>query len=455
MIRRKPRDQVDETRQADDVERAPTLYPGVMMKASADPVEGDPRPLGVLVIAATFPSRIQPWLLTQLVQICKRGGAVHIVADRPAGDSYPSAVDEWGLLERTHYHPVVPLRHTLGGLAHLLLPTRAGRDIRGGLRRLRESSWTPEGWKEWVKSSVRAPVLQLGVDLVHGHSMSLTYEYSHVAEILGIPLVMTFHGQTPKGVRVLSRAKRDRLFDRVDIALVNTRFARRQLEALGCPGEKIRILPQGIQLSEYPFEPAAFPSTGGAVRLLTVGRLQPDKGLRYAISAVGELVSRGYVVDYTIVGGGPEEAALRSQVETLGLAGVVHLAGRVDDAALGDLYRRSHVFILPSVGNDLEDHTETQGVVIQEAQASGVIVTASRVGGIPECVDEGRSAFLFEDRNPGAIANAVANVIDHPEDWRRWQDAGRSWVEERFDVEVLGERLWALYASILAHRTEV
>ena len=299
----------------------------------------------------------------------------------------------------------------------------------------------------------RAPVLRLDADLVHAHSMRLAYEYRHIPTVLDVPMIMTFHGQTPRGVGGLDRHKRNLLFEGVEVALANTEFARRQLVSLGCPVEKTRILPQGIRLSDYPFEPADFPA-GGRVRLLSVGRLQPDKGFRYAISAVRELVSRGYDVDYTIVGGGPEDGALRTHTAHLGLDGVVHLVGRVDDDTLGDLYRRSHVFILPSVGSGLDDHTETQGVVIQEAQASGVIVTASRVGGIPECVDEGRSAFLFEDRNPEAIADAVSAVMDHPEKWRRWQDAGRAWVEARFDVEVLGERMGRLYAQILAQRAK-
>lgn len=403
----------------------------------------------MLVVAATFPSRIQPWLLSQIEQIYRRGGSVHIVADRQVGDSYPPAVDELGLLERTHYYPVFLLRHALGGLLRLILPTTRGRQGRAGLRRLRRSGWKPEGWKGWVKALVRAPVLQLRVDLVHAHSMSRAYEYRHVPAVLGIPMVLTFHGQTPKGVRSLDRGQRDRLFEGVDVVLANTEFARSQLEALGCPGHRIRILPQGIRLEKYRYRPRPRPDNG-PVRLLSVCRFDEDKGLAYSLDGMKLLVDEGYDVEYTIVGGGPEEGRLERQAQSLGLAGRVHFTGWLTGAAVRDQYRGAHVFILPSVGNDLMEWGETQGMVIQEAQASGLIVTASRVGGIPECVDEGRSAFLFEDRNPGAISEAVAGVIDRPERWRQWQDAGRAWVEERFDIDVLGDRLWALYARILA-----
>ena len=91
-------------------------------------------------------------------------------------------------------------------------------------------------------------------------------------------------------------------------------------------------------------------------------------------------------------------------------------------------------------------------MVIQEAQASGVLVAASRVGGIPECVDDGESAFLFPDRDPEAIAGVVGRLLDRPEAWRGWQDAARTWVERRFDIDELGAKLMGLYAMIRAKR---
>lgn len=407
----------------------------------------------ILVIARYFPSRIQPWLLNQIEQIDRHGGSVWIVADTRVDETYPAKVDELGLLERTRYHPVGPPTRVLRDIATYLFPFgERGRAARKGLRRILASPWRPGGTKEWVKALVRAPAFDLpGIDLAHAHSLLHGYEYLPLTKVRGVPMVLTFHGLPPKGVGIPSRGKCEALFDGLSVALVNTEFARSQLERLGCPREKIEILPQGIRLSEHPYQPQAFPKHG-PVRMLTVGRLQPDKGIAFAIRGVHALVDRGYDVDYTIVGGGPEEPELRALVDELGLGSRVHLTGRIDDAGLREQYRRAHIFVLPSLSNPLDDHTETQGVVIQEAQASGVIVTASRAGGIPECVDDGRSAFLFPDRDPEAIAATVGSVIDRPEQWPEWQSAARRWVEERFDIDRLGDRLWSLYAKLLAHR---
>lgn len=408
----------------------------------------------VMVIAVRFPSPIQPWLLNQVVQVYRRGGSVRIVATRPEGTSHAAVIDELDLLTSTHYVRLSSPVHTLRQASHLLLPTAQGRLARAGLRRLFASDWRPSTTRAWIKTLASSPVIELAdVDLLHAHSLRFAYDYLHVAHIRGVPLVLTFHGHTAAGTGMLAQDKRERLFAAVAVALVNTDFARAQLIAIGCPREKIRLLPQGIRLADFEYRPQPFPESG-PVRLLSVSRLQRDKGLRFAIQAVDRLLTEGYAVEYTLVGGGPEEAELRELVERLGRSRQIRLTGRVDDVTLRDLYRDAHVFVLPSLSNESDDHTETQGVAIQEAQASGAIVCASRVGGIPECVEDGTSAFLFPDRDPEAIAKVVAGIIDHPERWREWQDRGRVWVEERFDIDRLGDRLVDIYHGAIAQCEE-
>jgi glycosyltransferase involved in cell wall biosynthesis len=408
----------------------------------------------VLVVAARFPSPIQPWLLNQIVQVRRHGGAVTIVADGPEGTSYPVIVDRLKLLDDTLYLPASKPLELLRGLSTLVLPGAVGRSARAGARRILASDRKPTPWRARTKELARSRLLDRDVDIIHAHSLTHSFEFLHVSEILDVPMVLTFHGHTPAGVGMLAEPKRERLFAGIDGALVNTEFARSQLEAIGCPGQKIRILPQGIRMADYPYRPRPHPGRGN-VQLLSVCRLQPDKGLRYSIEAVHDLVSRGYRIDYTIVGGGPEEASLHRLVDELGRSDQIRFTGRVTDERLAQLYGNAHVFVLPSLSNESGDHTETQGVVLQEAQASGVIVTASRVGGIPECVDDGESAFLFPDRDATALAGVIEHVLSSPESWRKWQDAARCRVQERFDIDELGRRLMEFYATTRAKRGAV
>jgi len=249
--------------------------------------------------------------------------------------------------------------------------------------------------------------------------------------------------------RLIPRPPRiDGLFERVGICLVNTQFAMRQLESLGCSSEKIRILPQGLVLSEFPF----VPRTRGEdepLRLLTVGRLHPDKGHRYMIEAVRLLAARGIRAEYRIIGEGPERDRLEDFARDLSVDDRVTFLGAIGDGPLLDEYANAHVFILPSVIDRTGHHEETQGVVIQEAQCSGTIVVATRTGGIPECVDDGVSAFLVEDRSAEALADRLAHIATHPEDWGRWQRLGREWVAQHFDMSRIGQRLWDIYVELI------
>jgi glycosyltransferase involved in cell wall biosynthesis len=188
------------------------------------------------------------------------------------------------------------------------------------------------------------------------------------------------------------------------------------------------------------------------VRILSVGRLEPGKGHSYALEAIAMLVARGFNLRYRIVGQGSHLAELETLTRDLGLNDRVEFCGGVFEGALLAEYAQAHLFLLPSL-REQTGWQETQGVVVQEAQASGCIVVATRTGGIPECVDDGRSAFLAAERDAPGLAAAIEGVLRAPDRWSEWQQEGRTWVEERFDAAVIGSRQWEIYRHVLAeHR---
>ena len=142
--------------------------------------------------------------------------------------------------------------------------------------------------------------------------------------------------------------------------------------------------------------------------------------------------------------------SLEELARDLSVGDRVTFLGALNERPLLAEYANAHVFILPSLrdrtGHDCE---ETQGVVLQEAQCSGKIVVATRTGGIPECVDDGVSGFLVEDRSAEALAGRLADIATHPEDWERWQRLGREWVERNFDMQMIGQKLWDIYMELL------
>ena len=405
----------------------------------------------ILVAAEFFPSRIQPWLLNSIEVAVLRGVDVEVVATRASGTTFPARVEQLGLMERTLHLPVHGKPAFMTGLKHHLPGSPYfSRAWRGTARALASRDLRAGGLRPWMRSLFHGSLVGgKPFDLVHAHYVSSAFSYLAAPVVFNAPLVVTFHGLPPAGVGALPPERNKIVFDRGELFLLNTRFAQRQLESLGCPSEKIRILPQGVRLEEYSFSTRSLPANEPVI-ILTVARLQPDKGHEFAIRAVAEVLRGGGNVEYRIVSDGPERRKLEALAVELGIADRVKFLGQLDDAGLNREYSSAHIFILPSVRDRIGKHEETQGEVIQEAQASGAIVISTLTGGIPECVDDGRSAFLVPDRDAPALARAIQHILDHPERWTEWQTLAREWVETHYDMRVIGDRMWALYEEAVA-----
>lgn len=406
----------------------------------------------VLVLAARFPNRVQPWLTNWLEETLRRGGDLRIISNGILDGSIPEKVSKLGMLSKTDYYPLETAWDKWRCLLPYFFPwSERGLRAYAGLKILIKAM--PDAglsFKEALKGVMRSPVLVLAdYGIIHSHGLGMSYEYLFVRKVKCVPLVTTFHGLPPLGVNQISPEKLRAVFSSGSLFLVNTKFAERQLTALGCLEEKVKILPQGIKLDDFPYVKKPFP-TDGKVVLLTVGRFHKDKGHIYAIRAVASLIRQGYKVEYHIVGVGPEHANIEATIETLGMKGSITVLKLLDDERLREQYQQAHIFILPSVRDTEGVHEETQGVVIQEAQASGAIVIATRTGGIPECVIDGENAFLVPDRNADAIEEKIKDIVAQPEKWSTWQDNARQHVEANFAIEILGDKLWTIYDGLVA-----
>jgi glycosyltransferase involved in cell wall biosynthesis len=267
-------------------------------------------------------------------------------------------------------------------------------------------------------------------------------------EVFGIPMTTTFHGLVPGNVKMLEPDKIRAVLDTTDAFYVNTQFACKQLLDFGCNRDKIHIIPQGTNTADFPFRERAIPENEATV-MLSVGRLSHEKGFHIAISAMSRLITENVNVEYRIIGNGIERDNLSEQIEHLGLQNNVKLLGSVSTEELQSHYADAHVFVLPSI--DLQDgtHTETQGVVLQEAQSSGLPVIASRTGGIPEVIRDRYTGLLFEQNDEAGLARHVKSLIADPSLYQSLCLNGRKDVDDNYSMEVIRERLLSVYSDII------
>ena len=146
-------------------------------------------------------------------------------------------------------------------------------------------------------------------------------------------------------------------------------------------------------------------------KILSVGRLIEKKGFSDLIESCRLLRDRGLAFHCEIIGEGPLEEQLRSQIERAGLTTTLSLAGpRPQEEVVSEL-ARSTVFALPSV-TEQGGGMDNLPTVVMEAMAAGLPVVSTAIGGIPEMVVANRTGFLVPERNPVALADALAGLLE-------------------------------------------
>lgn len=405
--------------------------------------------LRIAIGVRSFPNLVQTYILNQIATLKRAGVDVTIIAEhrgRYQAAELPDIFNAIRLLEDTIY--IEPYgEKILTEVFSLPIGMRAYR--RSILALLNSTIARTHGVKYLVKACIRVRAIALRpFDLLHSHSLFTSYNYLFLRELFSIPLVTTYHGMVPQGVPKLMDDRMERVFKKGDLFLVNTEFAKSELASLGCPVHKIQILPQGTELGAFPFRERHIDPAQNII-LLTVGRLSVEKGHRIAIEAIAHLADEFPALEYHIIGEGPEETALSALVKNLGLERRVKLFGKKAGKEFYEAYAAAHIFVLPSIDTGDGFHVETQGVVLQEAQAAGIPVIASRTGGIPEIVQDGVTGLLFKERDSLELAERIRQLTRDAASYRRLALDGRKDVEQRFSMSVIGKKLLSTYRGLI------
>jgi L-malate glycosyltransferase len=197
---------------------------------------------------------------------------------------------------------------------------------------------------------------------------------------------------------------------------------KREAERFGLAERRTRVIYNGVDPQR--FTPVKTPSASGALRLLCVAQLIPEKGIHVLLRAL----SLVRVADCTlkVAGYGRQEQELKALTRELGLESRVEFLGMRDDVHL--LLREADVFVHPAVWE------EAFGLTITEGMASGCGVIATRSGGIPEIIDDGENGLLVPRGDAEALARAI-DTMAAPAVRARLAEAGRLKVQRAFTLE--------------------
>ena len=408
-----------------------------------------PRPLNIAIVVPIFPNIVQTYILNQITTFIDISLNVAIIASKKGiYKELPTVFNKYRLLDKTTYINT----HYKGILAGIIsIPVFNAKYRRLLKRILKEKIWKKYGWRYTIKSLIRAKSFALNdFTLIHSHTLTGSYEYLFLKDTMGLPVVTTFHGKEPRSSNNLSCFKSRKLFENGDAFIVNTNFAKKQLLEMGCNQDKIHIIPQGTNLEKFPYRLRSIEEKKKII-ILTVARLSIEKGHHIAIEAVARLIKLFPYIEYHIAGAGPEHIKLHSQVAELGAQKHIIFHGSVSENMLHTLYEAAHIFILPSI--DLKDgyHVETQGVVIQEAQASGIPVIASKTGGIPEVIQDNITGLLFDEGDANSLTEKISQLILDKNLYSLLAISARGEIIKNYDINVICRKIVNLYSKHISY----
>jgi glycosyltransferase involved in cell wall biosynthesis len=186
------------------------------------------------------------------------------------------------------------------------------------------------------------------------------------------------------------------------------------------------------------------PGGEGAPQIISVGRLVEKKGFPDLIAACAQLKQSGRQFGCAIYGEGPLRGELAAQIERLGLADCVTLAGERAQEQLIPILQGADIFALAPFVTEDGDRDGIPNVLV-EAMACGLALVSTAVAGIPELVRHGENGLLVHPRDPDALAGALAALLDDREQREQFGAAARATVVEQFDLRAAARRIAALF----------
>jgi glycosyltransferase involved in cell wall biosynthesis len=299
--------------------------------------------------------------------------------------------------------------------------------------------------------AIRSMLCRTCPAIVHTNSSRDTWTASLAARLIRArpKIVRSRHISVPLNKNLATRTLYRRLCDCVIVT--GEELTRRALiERDGLDPRRVDAFPIGIDVARFfPGMPASdlrqtlgIPNDHRLIGI--VSYLRAYKGHRYFVEAAAQVLSRIKNVTFLIVGKGPEEDNLRTQIKGLGLTDRILLLGYCTDEV--EILRSLDVFVLPSVEAD------TIPQALMQALAVGLPVISTSFGSIPDVVKHGETGLLAVPRDAASLAEHMIAMLQDESLRKRLGANGRRLVESRYSLDRMLDRLESVYERVLQSR---
>ncbi len=284
------------------------------------------------------------------------------------------------------------------------------------------------------------------LDVVKREQINIIHAQTRVTQVIGefisaltkVPMLSTCHGFF-----------RPRFFRRIlpcwgrSVIAISRPVEEHLLKDFHLPQAKVCFIPNGIEVAQFKFTTPQERQLKRQQWRITadpvigiIARLSVVKGIDTLLRAMPLVLASLPTAQLMIVGEGPDKARLQGIAEELGLSLHVRFDSIVNQTA--DILGAFDVFVMPSLQEGL-------GLSVMEAQAAGIAVIASNVGGLPDLVKDGHTGFLVKPADAQALAQAIVRMLNNPAQAQLMAKQARIQVETNFDSKEMTLQVIKLY----------
>lgn len=270
------------------------------------------------------------------------------------------------------------------------------------------------------------------------------------------PLVLTVHNARPNGISptytlfgsAYETAIGINVLKLADQLIAVSKWTRNDVLKYGLERKKFTVIYNGINAAKFETKhnPAVKKKLGmkpADPLLVWVGRVIEQKGLRYLLAAMPQVLKRFPTAKLLVVGTGTELKKLKQQAAKLGISQSIVFYGQENNRnKLNDLLRGSDVYVMPSVW-------ETFGIAALEAMASQLPVVSTNAGGLPELVQNGKNGVIVPIRNSKKLAQALNKLLSKPALLKKMGIKGRKIAQTQFNWSKIGQQTINVYKKAL------
>ena len=302
-----------------------------------------------------------------------------------------------------------------------------------------------------VPGRIRKLLKNQNVDILHTHGYKADLYGFAAARLAPVGhrsrLVSTCHNWPNPSARMQSYAKLNRVFLRFfDAITTPSPLVEKILKDSGIAPRKVFWISNGVNVGVQ---------NNAQVRLAVrrelnvdddapvvgfVGRMVDGKGGTTLLEAAKQIVNAVPSVKFVFIGEGPQRKDWEGLVQVLGLSGRVFFTGVRKD--MSSMYAAMDIMVLPS-------YEEAMPMCVLEAMAAGLPVVATRVGAIPEVVDQ-QSGIVVEPRDAMTLAEAMLRLLQNPEAARAMGEAGRKRIQQKYSSDAMAQQYMNIYSQAVA-----